>query len=102
MQREGKELVIRLVVEQLGERYLLLLEEQILSPMNSLALLGLSQRETEVLAWIMQGKDNKTIATHLGINVSTVRKHLESIYGKLGVHNRTEAITQALRKLGIL
>jgi hypothetical protein len=30
MQREGKELVIRLVVEQLGERYLLLLEEQIL------------------------------------------------------------------------
>jgi DNA-binding CsgD family transcriptional regulator len=102
IQQEGKELVIRLAIEQLGERYLLLLEEQTLSPMNSLTLLGLSQRETEVLAWIIQGKDNKAIATHLSINVSTVRKHLESIYCKFGVHSRTEAIAQALAKLGIL
>jgi DNA-binding CsgD family transcriptional regulator len=102
IQQAGKELVIRLVVEQLGERYLLLLEEQTLSPMNSLALLGLSQRETEVLACVMQGKENKAIATHLNINVSTVRKHLESIYCKFGVHSRTEAIAQALEKLGIL
>jgi DNA-binding CsgD family transcriptional regulator len=102
IQQAGKELVIRLVVEQLGERYLLLLEEQTLSPMNSLALLGLSQRETEVLACMMQGKDNKAIATHLSINVSTVRKHLESIYCKFGVHSRTEAIAQALEKLGFL
>jgi DNA-binding NarL/FixJ family response regulator len=49
----------------------------------------------------MQGKDNKVIATHLNINVSTVRKHLESIYSKFGVHSRTEAIAQALEKLGI-
>ncbi len=102
IQQAGKELVIRLVVEQFGERYLLLLEEQTLSPMNSLALLGLSQRETEVLACVMQGKDNKAIATHLNINVSTVRKHLESIYCKFGVHSRTEAIAQALEKLGFL
>jgi DNA-binding CsgD family transcriptional regulator len=102
IQQVGKELVIRLVVEQLGARYLLLLEEQILSPMNSLALLGLSQRETEVLACVMQGKDNKAIATHLSINVSTVRKHLESIYSKFGVHSRTEAIAQTLAKLGLL
>jgi DNA-binding CsgD family transcriptional regulator len=102
IQQTGKELVIRLVVEQLGKRYLLLLEEQTLSPMNSLALLGLSQRETEVLACVMQGKDNKAIATQLSINVSTVRKHLESIYSKFGVHSRTEAIAQALEKLGVL
>jgi hypothetical protein len=44
----------------------------------------------------------KAIATHLSINVSTVRKHLESIYCKFGVHSRTEAIAQALAKLGIL
>jgi DNA-binding NarL/FixJ family response regulator len=50
----------------------------------------------------MQGKDNKVIATHLSINVSTVRKHLESIYRKFGVHSRTEAIAQALTKLGFL
>jgi DNA-binding CsgD family transcriptional regulator len=79
IQQASKELVIRLVIEQPGERYLLLLEEQTPSPMNSLALLGLSQRETEVLACVMQGKDNKAIATHLSINASTVRKHLESI-----------------------
>ncbi|WP_404788227.1 LuxR C-terminal-related transcriptional regulator [Altericista sp. CCNU0014] len=65
IQQAGKELVIRLVIEQLGARYLLLLEEQTLSPMNSLALLGLSQRETEVLACVIQGKNNKAIATHL-------------------------------------
>jgi DNA-binding CsgD family transcriptional regulator len=102
IQQNGQELVIRLIVEQIGERYLLLLEEQTLSPLNSLALLGLSQRETEVLSWIMQGKDNKAIATQLSINVSTVRKHLESIYSKLGVQSRTEAIAQALAKLGLL
>jgi DNA-binding CsgD family transcriptional regulator len=102
IQQAGKELVIRLVIEQPGERYLLLLEEQTPSPMSSLALLGLSQRETEVLACVMQGKDNKAIATHLSINVSTVRKHLESIYHKMGVKSRTEAISQALEKLGIL
>jgi DNA-binding CsgD family transcriptional regulator len=102
IQQAGKELVIRLVIEQPGERYLLLLEEQTPSSMSSLALLGLSQRETEVLACVMQGKENKTIATHLGINVSTVRKHLESIYCKFGVHSRAEAIAQALAKLGVL
>jgi DNA-binding CsgD family transcriptional regulator len=102
IQQAGKELVIRLVIEQPGERYLLLLEEQTPSPMNSLALLGLSQRETEVLACVMQGKENKAIATHLSINVSTVRKHLESIYYKMGVKSRTEAIAQALAKLGLL
>jgi DNA-binding NarL/FixJ family response regulator len=51
---------------------------------------------------VIQGKENKEIATHLSINVSTVRKHLESIYCKLGVHSRTEAIAQALGKLGFL
>ncbi len=102
IQQTGKALVIRLVVEQLGARYLLLLEEQTLTPMNSLALLGLSQRETEVLSWVMQGKDNKAIAAHLSINVSTVRKHLESIYCKFGVHSRTEAIAIALKKSGYL
>ncbi len=102
IEQAGKRLIIRLVVELLGERYLLLLEEQALSLLNSLDLLGLSQRETEVLFWIMQGKENKAIATQLGIGKSTVRKHLESIYRKLGVQSRTEAIAQALKKLGVL
>jgi DNA-binding CsgD family transcriptional regulator len=102
IQQAGRELKIRLVVEPLRARYLLLLEEQTLSSLNSLELLGLSQRETEVLAWVIQGKDNKEIAAQLSIHPSTVRKHLESIYRKLGVQSRTEAISQALAKLGFL
>jgi DNA-binding NarL/FixJ family response regulator len=100
IEQAGRQLVIRLVIEQ--EQYLLLLEEQTLSLSQSLALLGLSQRETEVLFWIMQGKDNKAIAVHLTVGKSTVSKHLESIYRKLGVQSRTEAIASALEKLGVL
>jgi DNA-binding CsgD family transcriptional regulator len=101
IEQAGKQLVIRLVVEP-GERYLLLLEEQTLCVLNLLELLGLSQRETEVLRWVMQGNDNKAIAAQLSVGKSTVRKHLESIYCKLGVQSRTEAIAQALAKLGLL
>ena len=101
IQQNGRELSIRLVIES-DARYLLLLEEQTLSSFNSLELLGLSQRETEVLHWLMQGRDNKYIAIQLRIKVSTVRKHLENIYLKLGVQSRTEAIAHALEKLGFL
>ena len=101
IEQAGRQLVIRLVVEQKAERYLLILEEQTLSLSKSLELLGLSQRETEVLFWIMQGKDNKTIAVQLSVGRSTVGKHLEGIYRKLGVRSRTEAIAQALEKLGV-
>jgi DNA-binding CsgD family transcriptional regulator len=100
IEQAGRQLVIRLIVEQ--EQYLLLLEEQTLSLSKSIALLGLSQRETEVLFWVMQGKDNKAIAVHLRVGKSTVGKHLENIYRKLGVQSRTEAIAQALEKLGVL
>ena len=102
IQHANKQLVIRLVVEQNAERYVLLLEEQTLSLLKSLELLRLSQRETEVLFWVMQGKDNKAIAAQLSIGQSTVRKHLESLYQKLGVQSRTEAIAQTLTKLGFL
>ncbi len=102
IEQAGKQLVIRLVVEQPRVQYLLLLEEQTLPLLNSLELLGLSQRETEVLFCVMQGRDNKAIALQLSVHKSTVRKHLESIYCKLGVQSRTEAIAQALEKLGFL
>jgi DNA-binding CsgD family transcriptional regulator len=101
VQQNGRELAIRLVIES-NMRYLLLLEEQTLASFNSLELLGLSQRETEVLHWLMQGKDNKYIAIQLSIKVGTVRKHLENIYLKLGVQSRTEAVAHALDKLGLL
>jgi DNA-binding CsgD family transcriptional regulator len=100
IQQSGRELTIRLTIESRSNQYLLLLEEQTLSSLKSLVLLGLSQRETEVLALIIQGKDNKVIASQLIVNISTIRKHLENIYTKLGVSSRTEAIAHALTKLG--
>lgn len=102
IQSAGRELTIRLVVEPLRGRYLLLLEEQTLSSLNSLAILGLSQRETEILGLVMQGKDNKTIAAKMNISINTVRKHLEHIYRKFGANSRIEAIAKALEKLGFL
>ncbi len=100
IQQAGRELTIRLVIESLDERYLLMLEEQPQSAFNAIESLGLSQRETEVLACIIAGKNNKSIASQLSVSTSTVGKHLENIYLKLGVNSRTAAIAQALEKLG--
>jgi DNA-binding response OmpR family regulator/DNA-binding CsgD family transcriptional regulator len=53
--------------------------------------LGLTTREGEVLAWLCKGKTNRDIAQILGLSPRTVDKHLEQIYAKLGVENRTAA-----------
>jgi pimeloyl-ACP methyl ester carboxylesterase/DNA-binding CsgD family transcriptional regulator len=52
----------------------------------------LSEREDEVLRWVGRGKGNAEIATALYISESTVRKHLQNAYRKLGVSSRTEAV----------
>ena len=102
IQQSGRELTIRLVIEPSGDRYILLLTEQTLAAGDLLALLGLSQRETEVLGLVISGNNTKAIATKMNIHLSTVRKHLEHIYTKLEVNSCTEAIAHALSKLGIL
>jgi DNA-binding CsgD family transcriptional regulator len=102
IEQNDQQLEIQLIVDSQQGRYLLLLEEHHLSLLPLLELLGLSPRETEVLYWVMRGNDNQAIAKQLDIHLSTVRKHLESIYHKLGVQSRTEAIAQVLEKLGML
>lgn len=52
----------------------------------------LSARESEVLRWVGRGKPNAEIATALYISESTVRKHLQNAYRKLGVSSRTAAV----------
>lgn len=52
----------------------------------------LSTRETEVLAHIAEGLLYKEVAEKLGISVDTVKKHLKSIYAKMQVQNRTQAV----------
>lgn len=61
--------------------------------------LGLTTREGEVLAWLADGKSNRDIAAILEVSPRTVTKHLEQIYFKLGVENRTSAVALALRSL---
>jgi DNA-binding CsgD family transcriptional regulator len=51
----------------------------------------LTPRERQVLFWVARGKTNSETGSILGISSSTVGKHLERIYAKLGVENRTAA-----------
>ncbi len=57
----------------------------------------LTEREVEVLALVAQGGTNTQTAAALGITEGTVRNHLLSIYDKLGVHTRSEAVAWAWR-----
>ncbi len=61
----------------------------------------LSERELEVLQLIAEGLTNREIGQRLFITPGTVKVHTSNIYGKLGVHSRTQAVAQA-RALGIL
>jgi DNA-binding NarL/FixJ family response regulator len=57
----------------------------------------LTDRESEVLGLLSQGLANKQIAAALGISEHTVKFHVSSIYTKLNVTNRTEAVREGLR-----
>jgi len=59
---------------------------------------SLSIREKEVLDHLSRGRLYKEIAATLGISLDTVRKHLQSIYAKLHVHSRTEAVVKYLQQ----
>lgn len=61
----------------------------------------LTEREQEVLNWLVQGASNEEIAQHLYITVATVKAHLTAIFEKLAVTSRTQAIVKAL-KLGLV
>jgi DNA-binding NarL/FixJ family response regulator len=58
---------------------------------------ALSERETEVLRLIAQGRANKEIARELQIGEQTVKTHVSSVLGKLGVQSRTQAALHAMR-----
>jgi DNA-binding CsgD family transcriptional regulator len=58
--------------------------------------LGLTPREREILAWVSRGRTNSEIAEVLWIAPTTVRKHLENIFAKLGVRTRAGAVARLL------
>jgi DNA-binding NarL/FixJ family response regulator len=84
--------------------------ETVLAPKVAARLVGrmrapaeerLSSRELEVLQLVAEGDSNSEIAIRLHISQATVKSHLIHIFGKLGVSDRTAAVTVALRR-GIL
>lgn len=58
----------------------------------------LTDRELEVLRRIVAGRSNKEIAADLGISEGTVKTHVNRILDKMGVHDRTQAATAALKR----
>jgi DNA-binding NarL/FixJ family response regulator len=58
----------------------------------SLASLGLTPRQTDVLALLLQGNPNKLIARELGLSVETVKDHVAAVLRALGVSSRTQAV----------
>jgi DNA-binding CsgD family transcriptional regulator len=63
---------------------------------EAFASLKLTPREAEVLFWISRGKSNHDIGVILGAKTGTICKHVEHIFGKLSVENRTSAAVVAL------
>lgn len=56
---------------------------------------SLTERELEVLGYLASGASNREIGQHLSIAETTVKRHVCNIFGKLNVHNRTQAALKA-------
>src|SRR6058998_1860151 len=69
------------------------------SSFDPLLKFGLTPRAAETLLWLAQGKTNSDIATILGITESTVKKHVQEMFDKLGVETRGAATVRALEVL---
>ena len=59
---------------------------------SSLATIGLTPRQTDVLGLLLQGKPNKLIARELGLSVETVKDHVAAVLRALNVSSRTQAV----------
>ena len=82
------------------ERVIVLREESEAQSLDALATgFRLTQREAEVLHWVIKGKTNRDIGEILGMSPRTVNKHLEHVFEKLGVETRTAATSLALSRL---
>jgi DNA-binding CsgD family transcriptional regulator len=81
------ELTVTLLLDP--ARVTLILQERV--PLGDLTALGLTRRESDVLLWVTRGKSNEEIGIILTMSRGTVKKHLERIFKKLGVENRTSA-----------
>jgi len=103
LQNAGSQLTVRLFSEATAhETVMLLLDERVaIASPEPLQTLGLTPREAEVLFWLTQGKTSPETAIILDAALNTVKKHVQNIFQKLGVENRTAAAVRALEVLGM-
>ena len=57
----------------------------------------LTPHEIRILALLVEGHNYQTAADELGVSINTIRFHMRSIYEKLQVHSKSEAVSKALR-----
>jgi LuxR family maltose regulon positive regulatory protein len=96
-----RQALLRDIEPTYASRLLAAMDEVASSPGNAALVEPLTDREIDVLRLIMAGLTNQEIADTLFIAVSTVKSHVNHLYGKLGVENRTQAVlkTQELALL---
>lgn len=75
---------------------MLSLESDVAAQSERIAACGLSKRETEIASLVLRGKTNRDIAKTLHIALSTVKKHLYSIYQKIPDHEITKRRSKAV------
>ncbi len=94
--RTNRRLLVRLLTTE-NETVLIFEEQHLLVDPASLATLGLTRREREVLAAMANGHAKAEIAQALGMSLRTVDTHVQHIHQRLGVSNRTAAAAAAFR-----
>jgi DNA-binding CsgD family transcriptional regulator len=98
-ERNGNRLSVQILPERDGV-FLLLSERRLRIEPEDLASLGLSPRETQVLAWLACGKTNGAIADIFGLSSTTIKHCVERIYLKLDVQTRAAATAIAVAAAG--
>lgn len=104
VEQETTRLSIRIVPDVAESQLILILAEQPIQKLSieSLQLIGLTQKEAHVLILLTRNNSNIEISQALNCSLHTVKKHLENIYDKLHVHHRTAAVVAALNQLGLI
>ena len=92
----GQELIPAIQAVASGQRWI---PKEIAKRLASRKLFEeLTQREVQVLQLLVKGLANKQIGDHLNISEHTVKDHLKSVFGKLQVEDRTEAVTAGIQR----
>jgi DNA-binding CsgD family transcriptional regulator len=94
--RPGRRLCVQLLFREANSLCLLLEQSPGVAGSNG-GRYALTERQTEVLAWVARGKTNAEIGEILSLKTGTIGKYLERIFPKLGVENRTAAASFVLQ-----